>query len=192
MRGAGNLLGAEQHGNLATVGLDLYSELLEEAITEARGEEVEVEVDPEVNVRVPAYIPEGYIPEVSLRLLFYKRLSLAREEDELEELMTELADRFGALPQELEALTQVVRIKLALKKLRLLRLDVGSGVVQVELGTNPTVKPGQIITMLQLYRGRYVLTPDMKLIRKLKPAEASDDLRAARMVCREIMDAAGV
>ncbi len=188
LRGAGNLLGPQQHGNIASVGLDLYGELLEEAIGELRGEEVEQEIEPEVNIPIPAYIPEGYIQEISLRLLFYKRLSLARTDEELSELYTELVDRFGSPPSEVEALRQVISIKIALRQLRCPRLDVGAGVVHLTLGDRPAISPQQAIALIQSSRGRYSLTPQMKLIRRLHPTEAQDRLKAALLVCQELKD----
>ena len=191
IRGAGNILGPEQSGSVEAVGLDLYTELLEEAIAEVRGEEVDSDVEPEVNVPVPAYIPEGYIHDTSLRLLFYKRLSLARDQDELDDLYTELHDRFGDPPAEVEALREVISITIDLKQLRCPRLDAGPGVIQVTLGDQPALTPDEVISMIHLFRGRYVLTPKMHLLRHLKPSEAEDPLKAARLVCRELMEAAG-
>ncbi|MEO1270089.1 MAG: TRCF domain-containing protein, partial [Myxococcota bacterium] len=191
IRGAGNILGPEQSGSVAAVGLDLYTELLEEAIAEVRGEEVKSDVEPEVNVPVPAYLPEGYIHDTSLRLLFYKRLSLARDQDELDDLYTELHDRFGEPPQEVESLREVIGITIALKELRCPRLDAGPGVIQITLGNQPALTPDEVISLIHLFRGRYVLTPNMLLLRHLKPEEAEDPLKAARMVCRELLEAAG-
>lgn len=190
LRGAGNLLGPQQSGNIAAVGLDLYGELLEEAIGELKGEETQEDVEPEVNVPIPAYLPDGYIQDTSLRLLFYKRLSLARSEEELADLYSELVDRFGPPPPEVESLRQVISIKIALRRLRCPRLDVGAGVVQVTLGDRPAILPQQAIGLIQASRGRYSLTPQMKLVRRLHPTEAQDRLAAATLVCLEILEAA--
>lgn len=192
IRGAGNLLGPEQSGSVAMVGLDLYSELLGEAIAEVRGEEVVEEIEPEVNVPVPAFLPEHYIQDISLRLLFYKRLNLARSEDELFEIYSELSDRFGPPPSEVEALRDVIGVKLMLHRLRATRIDVGPGSVHLQLSDRPNIEPDQAIGLMQAARGRYILTPEMKLVRRLHPTEAQDGLKAARMVCREVLDAAGL
>ena len=192
IRGAGNLLGPEQSGSVAMVGLDLYSELLGEAIAEVRGEEVVQDIEPEVNVPVPAFLPSHYIEDISLRLLFYKRLNLARSDAELFEIYSEISDRFGAPPSEVEALRDVIGIKLLLHRLRCVRIDVGPGTVHLQLSDRPNLEPQQAIDLMQASRGRYVLTPEMKLIRRLSPTEAQDGLKAARLVCREVLDAAGL
>jgi transcription-repair coupling factor (superfamily II helicase) len=192
IRGAGNLLGPEQSGSVAMVGLDLYSELLTEAIAEVRGEEVEVEVEPEVNVPVPAFLPEDYVMDISLRLLFYKRLNLARSEEELFDIYSELADRFGKPPVQVEALRDVIGVKLLLRRIAAARIDVGPGAVHIHLGERPNIGPQQTIDLMHSARGRYVLTPQMKLIRRLHPDEAQDPLRAARLVCHEVLEAAGL
>jgi len=193
MRGAGNLLGAEQSGTVNAVGLDLYGELLEECIAEVRGEEVETEIEPEVNIPVPAFIPEGYIQDVSLRLVFYKRLSLARSDDELSELYTELVDRFGDPPTEVDALREVVAIKIGMRRLRADRLDAGAGAVEIQLNEKPRMTPKQAMALIHTFLGRYRVTPDRKFIRTLTPEEADAGvLKAARMVCREMLQAAGL
>jgi transcription-repair coupling factor (superfamily II helicase) len=190
IRGAGNILGPQQSGSVAAVGLEMYGELLEEAILEVKGEEVQREIEPEVNIPIPAYLPEGYIQDTSLRLLFYKRLSLARSDEELYDLYSEVVDRFGAAPPEVESLREVIAVKIALRRLRCPRLDVGAGSVHITLGERPILTPEQAVALIQSSRGRWTLTPAMKLIRNLKPQEAEDRLRAARMVCRELLDAA--
>lgn len=192
MRGAGNLLGAEQSGSINAVGLDLYTELLEEAIAEVRGEEVLSEVEPEVNVPIAALLPEAYIGDVSLRLLFYKRLSLARTEVELSDLYTELNDRFGEPPQEVQNLREIILIKIAMRRLRVLRLDAGAAAVQVHLDERPVITGPQLVALIQAFRGRYKPGQDRKLIRTLAPHEASNPLAAARVVCRELLQAAGL
>ncbi len=192
IRGAGNILGPQQSGNIASVGLELYSELLEEAIHEVKGEEVQREIEPEVNIPIPAFLPDTYIHDISLRLLFYKRLSLARSEEELADLYTELVDRFGAPPPEVDSLRDVISIKIALRRLRCPRLDAGVDTVHLTLGDSPAIQPHQAIGLIQAFRGRYALTPAMKLIRTLKPTEAQGRLKAALLVCREVLDAAGL
>src|SRR5207244_8648337 len=127
IRGAGNLLGAEQHGHIAAVGFDLYSKLLAEAVAELKGEPATVTVEPVINVSVEGFLPEDYVPEVNQRLAFYKRLAGAAGDDELADLRAELADRFGPLPEPAEQLIDIVRIRIAARALGIERVESGEG-----------------------------------------------------------------
>ncbi|MDR5709407.1 MAG: transcription-repair coupling factor [Armatimonadota bacterium] len=111
IRGAGNLLGPEQHGHLAAVGFELYTCLLEEAIRRLRGEFVEEVPDPVVDLRVSAYLPAGYIPEEAQRLSVYRRLAALRSTDEATELREELRDRYGPLPEPVHNLVEIAALR---------------------------------------------------------------------------------
>ena len=104
IRGAGNLLGPDQSGSIAAIGFDLYTQLLEEAVAEMRGEPVQTKVEPEVTLPLAALIPEEYVPDVHQRLVLYKRFSQAQTPDDLQDLRAELVDRFGELPDEVDHL----------------------------------------------------------------------------------------
>jgi transcription-repair coupling factor (superfamily II helicase) len=95
IRGAGNLLGQQQSGNITAVGFELYTEMMENAVRELRGEEVTPEIEPEIRLGISAYFPDDYIPDVNQRLFFYKRLASLRNPLELEEIKQEIRDRFG-------------------------------------------------------------------------------------------------
>ncbi|MCB9644143.1 MAG: transcription-repair coupling factor [Myxococcales bacterium] len=117
MRGAGNLLGKEQSGHIHAIGLELYMEMLQEAVAELQGRPVDVHLDPEVKLGVDAYLPDYYVPDIQLRLQCYRRLSTAVETDELDQLSEEFEDRFGPLPTESKILFQMMEIRLMLKRL---------------------------------------------------------------------------
>jgi len=127
IRGAGNLLGAEQHGHIAAVGYDLYSKLLAEAVQELRGDRTGVAVEPVISVSVEGFLSEEYVPEVNQRLAFYKRLAGAAGDDELADLRAELQDRFGPLPEPAEQLIDIVRIRIAARALGVERVEAGEG-----------------------------------------------------------------
>ena len=95
IRGAGNLLGEQQSGQITAVGFELYTEMMENAVKELKGEEVLPEVEPEIRLGIPAYFPDNYIPDANQRLYFYKRLASLRDAEELDELKEEIKDRFG-------------------------------------------------------------------------------------------------
>ncbi|MHB1043318.1 MAG: transcription-repair coupling factor [Eubacteriales bacterium] len=118
IRGAGNILGAEQHGHIAAVGFDLYCRLLEEAVREARGEAAAPPVDTTVELPVEAYIPGSYVPDTNQKVEIYKRISALGSPDELPELEEELVDRFGDLPETARNLIAVARVRLIAGRLK--------------------------------------------------------------------------
>jgi transcription-repair coupling factor (superfamily II helicase) len=113
IRGAGNLLGAEQHGHIAAVGFDTYCRLLAEAVAELKGEPLAEERDVRLDLPVRAFLPVDYLGEERLRLDMYRRISSARNEEELDSLRAEAEDRFGPLPREARTLLDVARLRIA-------------------------------------------------------------------------------
>jgi len=112
IRGAGNLLGAEQSGHIYRVGFDMYMDMLEKAVSELKGEEIKEEIEPQIRLRLSAFIPDDYIPDATLRLSIYKRISALKSLDELSELKEELFDRFGSIPEEVNNLLHIIKIKI--------------------------------------------------------------------------------
>ncbi|MEL6702201.1 MAG: TRCF domain-containing protein, partial [Pseudomonadota bacterium] len=131
IRGAGNLLGEEQSGQMRDVGYELYQQMLEEAIAKIRSGEAEGLSDdtdqwaPQINLGVPVLIPEEYVPDLDVRLGLYRRLSELTTKVELEGFAAEMIDRFGKLPREVNTLLLVVRIKAMCKKAGIAKLDAG-------------------------------------------------------------------
>lgn len=189
IRGAGNLLGDDQSGHVASVGLDLYNELLEEAIHDMRGEVMDQEIEPEVNIPVPSYLPEEYIPATPLRLVFYKRFSLANTPEELDHVYHELRDRFGPVPDPVRNLYEIVAVKIALRQMRARRLDAGPAAISVELDSTTTLRPGAVVKLVQESRGKLRLMDNMKIVYNLKPDESAQPLKTARMLVNALMAA---
>lgn len=123
MRGAGNILGVSQSGQIAEVGYELYLNILEEAVQEIKGQPVKRVFDPEVNLGVPAFIPEEYCPDIEERLRLYRRLSRIESDEEAMEFEQELVDRFGEYPIEVVSLLKVMAIKRVLVGMNCIRLD---------------------------------------------------------------------
>jgi len=123
IRGAGNILGVSQSGSIAEVGYELYLELLQRAIEEFKGFPQKDEIDPEVNLGIPAFIPEEYIPDVEQRLLLYRRMARLEDSEKDADFSLELTDRFGPMPEETASLLKVMGIKRTLRLLNVIRLD---------------------------------------------------------------------
>lgn len=119
IRGAGNLLGVEQHGHITAVGFDMYCRLLEEAVREVRGEKVEKEVNTTVELTVNAFIPDDYIVDENQKIEFYRRIAAVKNMEDVDDLADELMDRFGDLPEPVQNLLSVARIKVLGKQLRI-------------------------------------------------------------------------
>ncbi|MBI2875858.1 MAG: DEAD/DEAH box helicase, partial [Candidatus Tectomicrobia bacterium] len=137
IRGAGNILGQEQSGSISAVGFEFYCKLLEEAVKELNGEFSEDDVEPEILLNLEGYIPAEYIANTNQRLDVYKRLSDIREPEDLQWIREELIDRYGALPEALERLLQILEIKALARKLRIVKMEQqGEGVL---LTFNPKV-----------------------------------------------------
>src|SRR5512138_2505629 len=141
LRGAGNLLGKDQSGQIEAVGFELYSELLDEAVRELRGEAPKDEVEPEVQLPVPAIIPDDYMPDVHQRLWFYKRLAQAATDEEIDEVRAEIVDRCGDPPEELDALCEVMAVKVRLRALAIRALEAGPGRLVLTLGDAAALDP---------------------------------------------------
>jgi transcription-repair coupling factor (superfamily II helicase) len=187
IRGAGNLLGKDQSGQIEAVGFELYSQLLEEAVRETKGEAKEEQIDPDVQLPLPAFIPDPYMPDVHQRLYFYKRFAQAGSDAEIDEVRAEIVDRFGDTPPEVDALCELMRVKARLRELRVRGLEVGPGRLVLTLGEGAALDPFRLAKKVTASGGAYRLTPDMKLVVHLgedgRPAapDAVKKSRAARV-----------
>ncbi len=186
LRGAGNLLSNSQSGHVAAVGLDLYTELMEEAVAELRGQEGSAKIEPEVMLPIPAYIPEGYVQDNSLRLIFYKRFSLVNNIDELNELIIELEDRFGEVPTEIRNLKDVVHIKIGLVDICAIKLDVSVSTLVLELDKSSTIRPDLVIDWVAKSGGRARIRPGMKMVVSLTPNESANPARTAMQIVQQL------
>jgi transcription-repair coupling factor (superfamily II helicase) len=132
IRGAGNLLGAEQSGHIAAVGFDTYARLLAESVAELKGEPVEEEKDIRVELPVRAFIPVDYLGQESLRLEMYRRVASARSEEELDQTRAEAEDRFGPVPREVETLLDVAKLRILADRLGVEDISVYRNQVRIK------------------------------------------------------------
>lgn len=171
IRGSGDLLGKEQSGHLNAIGLDLYLELLEESIRYLQGQEKQEQIEPEIHMRIAAYFPTDYLPDVTERVTLYRRLSSVEDEDQIAEIESEIRDRFGTPPTEVFNLIGLMRIKLSLKQLCVTHLACGPKRISLQFAPSTPVTPQAIIKWIQKSPQKRALTPDNKLVFE---ADASD------------------
>jgi len=160
IRGAGELLGDGQSGQIQAVGFTLYMEMLERAVKAIqKGEQPNLDQPlgggPEINLRVPALIPEDYLPDVHARLILYKRIANATDQDGLNELQVEMIDRFGLLPEPAKHLVRLTLLKLQAEKLGITKIDAGPQGGRIEFAADTPVDPMALIKLIQTQPKRY-------------------------------------
>jgi len=171
LRGGGDLLGAEQSGAIASVGVEMFASMLAEASAELRGEDVEPEIDPELSFDVEALLPESYVADVGVRLSLYKRLASALTHDEVATLAEEMEDRFGRPPPEARRFVQLMTIKVDLRRLRVLACEASTKSVTLHLRDDTPLDPAKVMALLANGKLPLKLTPDMRLTRRNKAGE---------------------
>lgn len=162
IRGAGELLGEGQSGQIQAVGFSLYMEMLERAIKAIQqGKEPELENPlsggPDINLRLPALIPDDYLPDVHARLTLYKRIANARDDEELKDLQVEMIDRFGLLPEPVKNLFRVTSLKLRCAPLGISKIDTGPEHGKIEFAADTSIDPLVLIRLIQDSPQRYRL-----------------------------------
>jgi transcription-repair coupling factor (superfamily II helicase) len=171
LRGAGDLLGAEQSGVVATVGLEVFCHMLEEAVAELEGRPVAHDVDPELSFDVEALLPESYVPDTGVRLSIYKRLADAMDESEVAEINTEMEDRFGRPPSEARRFVHLMALKAELRRLKVLGCEASIRGVTLHLRNDTPLDAARMSQLITQQKLPYRLTPDMRLTRKTQPGE---------------------
>lgn len=163
IRGGGNILGFSQTGHITAIGYELYLKLVEQAISELKGEEWHDEINPEINVNIPAYLPGEYIADSDVRLNLYRRLSSLREDQELTAIVEEMQDRFGPFPKEVANLMQVMSLRLLLKKRSILRVDVNHEGLILTFSPDTDVKPESLIRLAAAHPRKFQFLSERKL-----------------------------
>jgi transcription-repair coupling factor (superfamily II helicase) len=171
IRGAGNLLGKQQTGHIAAVGLELYTHMLEQAVREVRGEAAEPDVEPEIQLAIPAYVPDTYVPDVNQRLLLYKRLAGIRGVPDLDAIRDELLDRYGPIPPLVDTLLALMALRRRLKDLHVTQARRRGDGVLVEFAPSTPVEPAALLEFIRGSKGRLRLVSESTLL--VRP-EATD------------------
>jgi transcription-repair coupling factor (superfamily II helicase) len=167
IRGAGNLLGEEQSGHIREVGIELYQQLLEEAVETARGQAREAarsEWSPQINLGIPVLIPEEYVPDLSVRLGLYRRLGTLGTQPEIEAFGAELVDRFGKLPIEAEFLLSTVALKLLCRAAGVEKIDAGEKAIVISFRDNKFERPDRLIAWIQKNAPLVRVRPDQRVM----------------------------
>ncbi len=176
-RGAGDFLGERQHGHIAAIGLDAYLELLEEAVTQARGDVARQQIDPEIEVPVSAFIPETWLPDVHERLEVYRRLAAVRTRTELSGLLDRLAEAHGALPEPVENLRWMQMARLGCRELG---IEAANWLkLRVLLRFHPTtpVDPAGLLQLCADEPGRFRMVDGSTVELRFTPEEGKYPLR---------------
>ncbi len=163
IRGAGNLLGEQQSGQITAIGFELYTEMMEQAVRELKGEVLAPEVEPEIRLGIPAYFPEDYMPDANQRLFFYKRLASLRDAGEREELKEEIKDRFGPYGTAVENLFLVMDLRRVLKEVLVQQISVSDGKVFLLFHPESPVKVEKLLELIKQPKTRFRLAPDGRL-----------------------------
>ncbi len=162
IRGAGNLLGAEQHGHMEAVGYDLYCKMLNEAVKEAKGIESEERFDTSIDIDMDAYIPASYIPNEYQKLDIYKRIAGIENEDEKDEMIEELIDRFGEPPKSVNNLLFIAQLKAKAHAGYFTEVTQRGDEIKFVLYEKAGVDPAKIPELVQIYENRVTFTADSK------------------------------
>jgi len=184
IRGAGELLGEDQSGQIEAIGFALYSDLLNRAVEALRnGEEPDLDepmsITSEVDLHITAMIPDSYLPDVHQRLVLYKRISQADTDKKLNDLQVEMIDRFGLLPQEVKNLFATAELRLRAKKLGIKRLEVGPAGGRVEFKAKPDIDMGELLKMIQKESHTFELLDNDRLRIKGEFKEVEDRFHMA-------------
>ncbi len=189
IRGAGNLLGEEQSGQMREVGYELYQSMLEEQIARIKSGEVTLVDDgqwaPQINLGVPVLIPENYVPDLDVRLGLYRRLSDLHTKVELEGFAAELIDRFGKLPREVNTLMLVVRIKAMCKRAGISHLDGGPKGATVRFHNDKFINPEGLVEFIGAQNG-LAKVKDNKIVVRRDWATERDRIQGAFNIARDL------
>ena len=167
LRGAGELLGPRQAGQVAAIGFEMYAELLDETINELRGLAREERVDPEIRLGLSAYLPESYVPDPNQRLVLYKQLASAADEETIYLAADELRDRFGEIPPPGQLLLEVMKLRVLLKRLMIELAEYDGRQLTLAFHGATPVTPEKILGLLADPAGRYQFSPDFRLTIRL-------------------------
>ena len=160
IRGGGTILGASQSGHIAAVGYDMFLKLMESSIAEIKGEPLQEDLEPEINLPLSAFLPETYVPDIDQRLTLYRRLAKMGDLKEISALKSEMTDRFGKLPDEANSLLLKIMLRIMAIRAGCNRLDLVGNQLRLQFSEIHQTRPFGIVEMVQQGDNRYRFTPD--------------------------------
>ena len=185
LRGAGNLLGGEQHGHIEAVGFDMYIKLLEETVRELSGDEEAEVARATLNLKIDLRIPEAFIPDANQRMSVYKRASSARDQTTLEKLTSEIRDRYGPLPTPVLQLLEYARLRLLAEKVRIVSIEREAGLLAFRFDPSSPVDPARLVELAERHPGAQ-LTPGGLLKLRLAGYEPPELLSTVKELLLEL------
>jgi transcription-repair coupling factor (superfamily II helicase) len=188
LRGAGNMLGGEQSGHIEAIGFELYTQMLERAVREMKGEAASDEADTQLNLGLNIRIPADYVPEENQRLQMYKRVARVETESQLADVAAELQDRYGPSPAAVRNLLDYASLKLLCMKVGVVAIERKRDFVTLKFRQDATVNPEQLARFVSAQRGAQ-FTPDGMLKFVLKATAAEEVLRTLRSVLEQLASA---
>jgi transcription-repair coupling factor (superfamily II helicase) len=191
IRGAGEVLGENQSGDIQQIGFSLYTEMLKHAVRDLQsGKEPDLsqplEVVSEINLHTPALLPSDYCPDVQERLTLYKRLANCDTEQDLRDIHEELIDRFGELPLQTQALIETHRLRLFVKPCGVAKLDASESRISIQFGPGAPIDPGKVIRLIQRDRNTTMAGPD-RIVQSVTLPELKQRTPAVRKLLEAIM-----
>nr|WP_298684693.1 transcription-repair coupling factor [uncultured Dongia sp.] len=193
IRGAGNLLGEEQSGQVREVGVELYQQLLEDAVAEARGDLRALQKQewaPQINLGTSVLIPEDYVADLSVRLGLYRRIATLENDQEAEAFAAEMIDRFGALPNEVENLLKIVAVKRLCRAAGIERIEAGPKGAVLSFRQNRYAKPDRLIDYISKRSDIMSVRPDQKLVYRQDWLDADARVSGVRKLMDKLADMA--
>ena len=187
IRGGGTILGASQSGHIAAVGYDMFLKLMENSMAELKGEKVQERLEPEINIALPASIPESYIQDIDQRLSAYRRLTKITEVDEIADFKMELMDRFGALPVDASNLLLKIMLRVLAIKAGVKQLDLRGSQLSLCFSEAHQKNPAGILDIIVSGGGRFELTRDHILKAELSKTNRAGLLTQTKNILKEIM-----
>jgi transcription-repair coupling factor (superfamily II helicase) len=194
IRGAGNLLGEEQSGHVREVGIELYQEMLEEAVSglkEVGDADVTDQWSPTINLGASVMIPENYVADLNVRMSLYRRLAGIETREDIDRFAAELIDRFGALPEEVQHLLEIVTIKQLAKAAGVEKIDAGPKGGTVAFRGNQFANPVKLITFINQHSGTMKVRPDQKIVVSRDWPKPEDRLKGAKALLGQLAKLAG-
>jgi len=179
IRGAGELLGEEQSGNMHAIGFSLFMEMLDRAVSDLKEGKIPelsapLHQGPEIDLRISAIIPDEYIGDIHNRLIMYKRISNAKEKQQLHELQVEMIDRFGLLPPQVKHLLLITELKLKAQQMGILKISAGTQQGKIDFSEKPNIDPAALIRLIQVHAKRYQMEGPQRLRFNLEATSAEE------------------